>query len=43
MVAAHGENAVPVPLEEVAGKKKLVPFDHPWIESARLVGASFGD
>lgn len=43
MVAAHGENAVPVPLEEVAGKKKLVPFDHPWIESARLVGACFGD
>ena len=43
MVAARGENAVPVPLEEVAGKKKLVPADHPWIESARLVGVSFGD
>ena len=43
MVAAHGENAVPVPLEDVAGKKKLVPSDHPWIECARLVGASFGD
>lgn len=43
MVAAHGENAVPVPLEDVAGKKKLVPADHPWIESARLVGVSFGD
>ncbi len=43
MVAARGENAVPVPLEDVAGKKKLVPADHPWIESARLVGVSFGD
>ena len=43
MVAARGETAVPVPLEEVAGKKKLVPGNHPWIESARLVGVSFGD
>jgi 6-phosphofructokinase 1 len=43
MVASQGEYAVPVPLEDVAGKKKLVPADHPWIESARLVGVSFGD
>jgi len=43
MVAARGESAVPVLLEDVAGKKKLVPADHPWIESARLVGVSFGD
>jgi 6-phosphofructokinase 1 len=43
MVAARGETAIPVPLEEVAGKKKLVPDDHPWVESARLVGVSFGD
>jgi 6-phosphofructokinase 1 len=33
----------PVPLEEVAGKKKLVSPDHPLIEAARLVGTSFGD
>lgn len=43
MVAARGESAVPVPLEEVAGNRKRVPADHPWIESARLVGVSFGD
>jgi len=43
MVAAHGDNAVPVPLENVAGNKKLVPADHPWIESARRVGVSLGD
>jgi 6-phosphofructokinase len=43
MVAAHGEKAVPVPLDEVAGKRKTVPLDHPWIESARLVGTSLGD
>lgn len=43
MVAAHGDNAVPVPLEDVAGNIKLVPADHPWIESARRVGVSLGD
>jgi 6-phosphofructokinase 1 len=43
MVAARGENAVPVLLEEVAGKKKLVPADHPWIISAKRVGTNFGD
>lgn len=43
MVAARGEGVEAVPLEEVAGKKKLVPADHPWIESARRVGTSFGD
>jgi 6-phosphofructokinase 1 len=43
MVAARGETAVPVPLEDVAGKTKLVPADHPWVESARRVGVSFGD
>ncbi|MDJ0805581.1 MAG: ATP-dependent 6-phosphofructokinase, partial [Gammaproteobacteria bacterium] len=43
MVASQGEKAVPVPLIEVAGKKKLVPMDHPWIISAKRVGTSFGD
>lgn len=43
MVAIKGDDCVPVPLEEVAGKRKVVPLDHPWIESARLVGTCFGD
>ncbi|HYG75208.1 MAG TPA: ATP-dependent 6-phosphofructokinase [Planctomycetota bacterium] len=43
MVAVKGEECVPVPLEKVAGKKKLVPTDHSWIRSARLVGTCFGD
>ncbi len=43
MVAARGETSVPVPLEEVAGQVKLVPPEHPWVESARGVGTSFGD
>ena len=43
MVAARGEGAEAMPLEEVAGRKKLVPLDHPWIESARQVGTNLGD
>ncbi len=43
MVAARGESSQPVPLEEVAGQVKTVPFDHPWVESARGVRTSFGD
>ena len=43
MVAIRGGHCVPVPVDQVAGKRKVVPLDHPWIESARLVGTSFGD
>jgi hypothetical protein len=43
MVAARGEASEPVPLEDVAGQVKLVPRDHPWVESARGVGTNFGD
>lgn len=43
MVSVQGTRCVPVPLEEVAGKRKLVPVDHDWIQSARLVGVCLGD
>ncbi len=43
MVAARGDDTEPVPLEEVAGKVKYIPVDHPLVESARRVGTSFGD
>jgi 6-phosphofructokinase 1 len=43
MVAARGEGTEAMPLHEVAGRKKLVPLDHPWIESARKVGTNLGD
>ena len=43
MVAARGEDTEAVPLEQVAGNRKLVPLDHPWIASARRVGTSLGD
>jgi len=43
MAAVRGDQIAPVPLEEVAGRKKLVPLDHPWLASARLVDTCFGD
>jgi 6-phosphofructokinase len=43
MVAARGDGTEPVPLEKVAGKRKAVPVDHPWIETARHVGTCLGD
>jgi len=43
MVAAKGEATRPVKLEDVAGKVKTVPPDHPLILSARRVGTNFGD
>ncbi len=42
MVAAKGQDILPVPIEEVAGKLKLVPQDHAWIKSAMETGISFG-
>jgi ATP-dependent phosphofructokinase / diphosphate-dependent phosphofructokinase len=43
MVGAKGEGAEAVPLEEIVGRRKVVPLDHPWIKSARNVGTSLGD
>ena len=43
MVSVKGDNCVPVGLAEVAGKLRRVPLDHPWIESARLVGTCLGN
>ncbi len=43
MVAARGEDTVPVKLEDVGSKVKTVPPDHSWILSARRVGTNFGD
>ncbi|MDT8323479.1 MAG: ATP-dependent 6-phosphofructokinase [Bacteroidota bacterium] len=43
MVAARGDTAVAVPLEDVVGKRRTVPLDHPWLRSARGVGTCLGD
>jgi 6-phosphofructokinase 1 len=42
MVALQGDQCVPVPLQQVAGQKKTVPSDHPWVETARLVSTCMG-
>jgi 6-phosphofructokinase 1 len=43
MIAARNGQAVSVPLGDVAGRRKSVPLDHPWIESARHLGLCIGD
>jgi 6-phosphofructokinase 1 len=43
MVAARGEGTEAVPLEEVAGQRRIVPADHPWIATARHLGTCLGD
>jgi 6-phosphofructokinase 1 len=42
MLAIKNDEIRAIPIEDVAGKKKLVPIDHPLIQSASLVGTHFG-
>jgi 6-phosphofructokinase 1 len=42
MVGDRDSKSVAVPLEEVAGVRNMVPLDHPWIRSARMVGTNLG-
>jgi 6-phosphofructokinase 1 len=43
MVAVKGTECVPVPLKKVAGIKRVVPPNHPWLATARLVETCLGD
>ncbi len=43
MVGVKGTDTVPIPLEKVAGNRKVIPLDHDWITSARNVGTNLGD
>lgn len=43
MVAARGDGTEPVPLDLVAGRRKPVPPDHPWVQAARHVETCLGD
>jgi 6-phosphofructokinase 1 len=43
MVASRGGGVRAVPIEKVAGNLKVVPPDHPWIQTARRVGTCLGD
>ncbi len=42
MIAIRGDRSEPVKLKDVAGKKKLVPPDHPSIASALALGTCMG-
>ena len=43
MVAVRGAGTCAVPLEKVAGQRRTVPPDHPWVESARSLNICLGD
>lgn len=43
MIAVRGEGTEAVPLEDVVGKRSVVPLDHTWLLSARQVGTCLGD
>jgi 6-phosphofructokinase len=43
MVATRGDGTEPVPLDQVVGKRRTVPLDHPWIQCARDIGVCLGD
>jgi 6-phosphofructokinase 1 len=42
MVTLQSDNIIPVPLEEIAGKLKVVTEDHPLVVKARGMGTCFG-
>ena len=43
LAAARGDGVESVPLQDVAGRRKLVPMDHPWLTAARHVSVNLGD
>ncbi len=43
MIADCNGGVKHVPIEEVAGVRKVVPADHTWIRCARKLGVNFGD
>jgi 6-phosphofructokinase 1 len=42
MAAMRGDRVVPVPLDEVAGRRRTVTPDHPWVTTARSLGVNLG-
>jgi 6-phosphofructokinase 1 len=42
MVAVHGDRIVAVPLSKVAGVRRTIPLDHPWLDAAMKVGTCLG-
>ena len=43
MAASAGDGTLAVDLDQVAGRRKTVDLDHPWVETARQVGTCLGD
>lgn len=43
MIAVKGQGTEAIPLEDVVGKRSVVPLDHSWLLSARRVGTCLGD
>lgn len=43
MIAVRGEGTEPVLLKDVVGRRKVVPKDHCWIDSARCMSTCLGD
>ncbi|MBM9536661.1 6-phosphofructokinase [Desulfobulbus alkaliphilus] len=43
MVAVKGETTALVPLDQVVGKRKVVPLNHPWIRAALETGTCLGN
>lgn len=43
MIAYQSGLCKPIPIQQVAGIRKVVPPDHPMITSARLIGTCLGD
>jgi ATP-dependent phosphofructokinase / diphosphate-dependent phosphofructokinase len=43
MVAIKGHTTEPVDIKDVVNKRRTVPLDHMWVETARRVGTCLGD
>ena len=43
MVANNPPDLVPIPLGEVVGRTKTVPLDYDLLQTAKMMGISFGD
>ncbi|MEX2670873.1 MAG: ATP-dependent 6-phosphofructokinase [Phycisphaeraceae bacterium] len=42
MIVMHGREVTDIALDQVAGKQRMVPLDHPLIAAAKGIGTSFG-
>lgn len=43
MVGIRGTSPAPVALDQVAGRRRCVPLDHPWVQTLRRLNICLGD